>query len=254
MTRKGILQYVAGAAFFSAMQVMAYFLDLKYTDGMGWISIGMKTLIIVVCIFILVSTKAHFLKNHAKAQERRLCYAAMGIILILGFIAYARSLNVSIGFSAALAGILSVLTTAVWEELYYRAVAVQLLHEDRDRLSRSALILLTVVFSLSHGVNAINGDYLSAFLTVMLAAGFGFLLLAIYSATGSLILPWILHFMNNFISWFFISFSSNGSACGFTMFILLLIAMTVAGFVMGKKILSKHGCAGSCFFSPFGVQ
>ena len=243
---KKTILFILGAVLASGLQVAAYFLDTQIADGAGWISVIIKVLFIISCVLFLSRSKVSVLSVKAGAKDLRLCLAFVMVVIVLQLVAQYRPCNFVPNLAVFLAGVLGVLTIAMWEELYYRAVAVQILEERLNRLSTRGIVVMTLVFSLSHMVNLVSGDYIAVLITVIFASGFGFLLLAIYATSKSLILPIVLHFTVNYLSTLFNTFSTNAPAVGGVWQIAVYGMMTVVMYVFGgiffRRLFGKMKC------------
>lgn len=79
------------------------------------------------------------------------------------------------------------------EELIFRGIVVKLLREAGHR-ELTVAVLSSLLFALSHSVNAITGQPLSTVaVTVVYTFGFGILMYLALRVTGSLIWPMLLH-------------------------------------------------------------
>ena len=232
--KKSMLLFISGALLADALQAVAYFADLRL-DGLGWVSIGVKTLLILACLLVLrrMGTGAGFPAPH----PRRRWGLILCCVLAVQFAAQVRPLNARPAPLVLAAALLGVLTTALWEELYFRAVAVRLF---RGELNRRTVGGMCLIFALSHMVNAITGNWVDTGLTVFFAFGMGMLLLGLYAASGRLVLPMLAHFCVNGISVFFNCFSSLSPAIGgFSLILYPLFSVLCALF--GYALLFPRG-------------
>lgn len=87
-----------------------------------------------------------------------------------------------------------VLSTALWEELFFRWLGVSLFRGE-EGIHPADLLWLGLVFALPHGVNLLIHPVLGQLISAFLGS---FFLLGLYAATGNLFLPILAHLLLNF--------------------------------------------------------
>ena len=133
--------------------------------------------------------------------------------------------------------LLSVFTTAAWEEMFYRYVARTLFERD-GRYTPGAVVLLTLTFGSAHLINMFFYAPAAVLLQTLNACVFGLFLLALYRHTGSLRLVIASHFFNNLIATFFDFFADTPYLIqSAAPFILLIVAEAAVGLF----ILIRYG-------------
>lgn len=136
--------------------------------------------------------------------------------------------------------IVGTLTTAIWEELYFRYFGCSLF-EENGKFKWYNIIFLAAVFSIGHVFNIFFDGIYSGVTQIFFTFGLGIFLLALYIHTKAIIVPIIAHFCINFVSDFFYMNATDQSPLIFAdiadpvyvIYILVLIAM-------GLYILKKN--------------
>ena len=137
--------------------------------------------------------------------------------------------------------VVGTLTTAIWEELYFRYVGCSLF-EENGKFKWYNILFLTLVFSCTHIVN-IFGQSLNTTLTQLLfTIGLGVFLLALYIDTRSIILPIIAHFCINSVADFFNLFATPEAQAMayFSGSVPLLLVYVIVFIAIGVYILKRH--------------
>ena len=146
------------------------------------------------------------------------------------------------GMAAILNLAACMLTTAIWEEMYFRYVGRTLFETD-GTYTIGAVILLALAFGFPHLINIFFYDATSVLIQFISASFAGVFLLALYRHTGSLLLTIIGHFLQNFLATFFQTVTTPESFAAQTanrpgmMVMILCHAIQLA---LGVCILKKY--------------
>lgn len=104
--------------------------------------------------------------------------------------------------SALLIILVNMVSTAAWEELFFRYVG-QSLFERNGKYTIGAVLLLSLTFGCTHLINIIFSDPVTVLLSVLHASISGIFWLALYRHTGSLWVTFAGHTLQNLIAAFF---------------------------------------------------
>lgn len=133
--------------------------------------------------------------------------------------------------------LLSVFTTAAWEEMLFRYVG-RTIFDQNGKYSIGSIVLLSLTFGCAHLINIFFYDPISIMLQVLSACTFGVFLLALYRHTGSLWIVITAHGLNNLVATFFQLFPE--SELLFSIWINYVIYV-LAELGIGIYILAKYG-------------
>ena len=113
-------------------------------------------------------------------------------------------------FSLIVFTVLGVLTTAIWEELFFRYVGKSLFGKG-EGFAFSDFMMLTTVFAAVHLINMFFYPPLDVLLQVAEAATVGVFLLALYCKTKNIMVPITSHFVLNLVAGLFPIFVTHSS-------------------------------------------
>lgn len=130
----------------------------------------------------------------------------------------------------------SVLTTAAWEEMFFRYVGKSLF-ERNGKYHVGAVVFLALTFGCSHLINMFFYETVSVLLQVLHASVSGVFLLALYRRTGNLWVTILAHFLQNFAAAFFDLFPESEQLIQSPV---LFILSTVVQLSIGVYILVKY--------------
>lgn len=133
--------------------------------------------------------------------------------------------------------LLSVFSTAAWEEMLFRYVG-RSMFERNGKYSLGSIVLLSLTFGCSHLINIFFYDTVSVLLQVLCACTFGVFLLALYQHTGNLWVVITAHGLNNLIATFFDLFPGSESLFQSWINYVLYVLTELA---VGIYILIKYG-------------
>lgn len=135
--------------------------------------------------------------------------------------------------------VLSTITTAIWEELYFRYVGCSLFVENDGRFKWYNIVFLALAFSSMHMVNFFSQDPIPTLIQLFFTFGLGVFLLALYIATKAIIVPIIAHFLINSVADFYSLYASNSPTyvgnLSDPILIVDVIVMCIIGFYILKK-------------------
>lgn len=237
MNKKKLIIFIIIALGLSLLMVGAFFLDER-TNHVSIYSIILKTLFIIGCTLFLIIKKKHVFKDNRK-YLKRICLEII-ILFLINLLMSIRIINRGFEVYTLIVTILSIFTTAVWEELFYRCIGSTIVLDDS--YNPKGVMILSGVFALSHLVNLVSGDYLSTILIVIFAFGFSVYLYSSYLLTNSIAGGIVLHFIINFSNSFFALLSTKGNMIDIfviPMYIILSIICIYLAYGHRKKLLSK---------------
>lgn len=133
--------------------------------------------------------------------------------------------------------LLTVFTTAAWEEMLFRYVG-RTMFERNGKYSIGSIVLLSVTFGCSHLINIFFYDTISVLLQTLCACTFGIFLLALYRHTGNLWIVVTAHGFNNLIATFFNLFPESEA---FLQSWITFVLYVLTEFGVGIYILAKYG-------------
>jgi membrane protease YdiL (CAAX protease family) len=131
--------------------------------------------------------------------------------------------------------LVTVVTTAAWEELFFRYVG-QSLFEHNGKYTIGSLILLALTFGCAHLINIFFYDPVSVLLQILHASVIGVFWLAIYRHTGSLWLTFVGHTLQNLVPAFFNLFPEQDLLFYTPVNIILqmIIQLTISVYILKK--------------------
>lgn len=137
--------------------------------------------------------------------------------------------------------ILSTVTTAIWEEMFFRYIGCSLF-EENGKFRWYNILFLAVVFSLGHLFNMFSSNIYATMNQLIFTIGLGVFCLALYIHTKSLWAPIIAHFCLNSVSDYFTLFATEEARAlayignnDLPLLILDVIIMIAIGFYILKK-------------------
>lgn len=209
-------------------------------DSKGIVDIVTKVCIIVG---ILIYAKKRGELKSAFSGKVSTKYLLIAIIpVVFNLLQGARAFNTVPLLTTAIVSILGVLTTAVWEELFYRYVGENVINKE---YSKSNVIFLSITFSLAHAVNYFFYDAFSVTLQLVLAFCVALFMLGLYKKTGNILVTIVAHFLINMSSQIYTLFSTSRDVIfgGVVQLIILcveIIVMAVIGTLLLKDKEQKE--------------
>ena len=142
--------------------------------------------------------------------------------------------------------VLGTLTTAIWEELFFRYVGCSLF-EENGKYKWYNIIFLALMFSLSHSVNMFTGaEVIETLHQLLFTFTMGIFTLALYIHTKAIIVPIFAHFCINSVGDFFNLFATEQARAMayigsledvvFIVYVLVLLVLGVIIFKQGDYI------------------
>lgn len=146
--------------------------------------------------------------------------------------------------SFILTTVLGTLTTAVWEELFFRYVGCSLF-EENGKFRWYNIIFLALAFSIGHVFNGFADGWYATSCQIVFTVGLGVFTLGLYIHSKSIIAPIIAHFcINSVADYFNLYATSDARAMAYIgnladpVLILDAIVLVILGFYILKK--NKH--------------
>lgn len=133
--------------------------------------------------------------------------------------------------------LLSVFSTAGWEEMLFRYVG-RTMFERNGKYSIESIVLLSLTFGCSHLVNIFFYETVSVLLQVLSACSFGVFLLALYQHTGNIWIVITAHGFNNLGASFFGLFPDSKPILPMYITFVIYVFTELA---VGVYILIKYG-------------
>ena len=133
------------------------------------------------------------------------------------------------------------ITTAIWEELYFRYLGCSIF-EENGKYRVYNLIFLALVFSFTHIVNIFGQAEFTTLTQLLFTFGLGIFLLALYIETHSVVLTIIAHFCINSVADFFNLYATpDAQAMAYITNSMPILILDVLVFIaIGAYILKKH--------------
>lgn len=209
----------------------------------GYVSILFKVLIIAaILVYALIKKEFHLLWGGRYFT----------LFLLFAFIPGALNFIRAVGHtdsypsaSLVITTVLNVLTTVIWEELYFRYVGKSLFWKDGKLTPCDCLILVTV-FAATHLVNMLFYSPISVLVQVIEAFACGAFWLVLYYKTNNILVSLTSHFAGNLSAGLFsiyVSYSARFFAKVDYIFTILLIIFDlafVAYFLIKNKVFKRQ--------------
>lgn len=200
---------------FLIIATMGSVLD-KYFVIQNFYSIIARIIIIIMCSIIIIKRKIHIIKGKFFSK-----YILIAILpMIINFVLMCGPVDKSVSNWIVISGIIRVVTTATWEELHFRAIGVDMLKNKKGKLTKEYAILLIFIFAFLHVINIIlnPNQILVELFRIVLSLSIGAFFLAIYLKTGNILVSILSHFLLNYTTLFFNTFSSNPNSLGIIVY------------------------------------
>ena len=231
---KGII-YIVLAIVFAFSIAGANWLD-QYLEWNGVMETGIKV-VIIIAILAYADWRGELKKIFSCPVSWKMWFLVLFPLLFNIPLLTVFDQSASVG--AVIGIIIGVLTTAIWEELFFRYVG-QAWFERDGCFTVLDVIFLAAVFALPHMVNIVIHPVLDQVFT---AFCFGVFTLALYRHSGSLLLPMVSHILLNTLGQFLALFSSEDALLhpylGSAAVIISEIAK-IAALAIGMYILIRH--------------
>ena len=137
--------------------------------------------------------------------------------------------------------VVGTLTTAIWEELFFRYLGCSIF-EENSKFRWYNILFLTLVFSCTHIVNIFGQSAYTTMTQLLFTFGLGIFLLALYIETHSVTLTIIAHFfINSVADYFNVNATPEAQAMAyFGNSTLLLLLDVIVYIAIAVYILKKH--------------
>ena len=232
-----IAKYICITIIFLCLILISTSLDV-YLNTDSLISIITKICITIICIVII--RKENILKEKNKTTSEDIAVALIpmtfSILLIFG------PINKMPNTYVIISGVLGAFTTAVWEELSYRVIGTKAFEDENEKLNRKSVILLCLLFGFSHAINIIlkPNEILIELFRIILSTAVGSLFLALYLKTRNIKLSILSHFLLNYVTLFFKTFSTIPNYLGYIAYDVIYYLSVVTYFVISWYIFRRY--------------
>ena len=215
--------------------------NFENSIGAGFnLDIILKILFIVALLFYIY--KKDEIETLTNVNIPILYLLAAFIPTVMSILLTACPLDLTVGTDAIVLTIAGTLTTAIWEELYFRKVGCSLFEEE-GKFKWYNIIFLAFTFSMAHSLNIFLNGTFATLTQVVFTFGFGIFALALFISTKSIILTIIAHFFMNSVSDFYSLFASQEASqilyCG-DFYFLIYVVYVIILIVVGLGILRRN--------------
>ena len=232
-----IAKYICITIIFLCLILISTSLDV-YLNTDSLISIITKICITIICIVII--RKENILKEKNKTTSEDIAVALIpmtfSILLIFG------PINKMPNTYVIISGILGAFTTAVWEELSYRVIGTKAFEDENEKLNSKSVILLCLLFGFSHAINIIlkPNEILIELFRIILSTAVGSLFLALYLKTRNIKLSILSHFLLNYVTLFFKTFSTTPNYLGYIAYDVIYYLSVITYFLISWYIFRRY--------------
>ena len=232
-----IAKYICIIIIFLCLILISTSLDV-YLNTDSIVSIITKICITIICIVII--RKENILKEKNKTTSEDIAVALIpmtfSILLIFG------PINKMPNTYVIISGVLGAFTTAVWEELSYRVIGTKAFEDENEKLNSKSVILLCLLFGFSHAINIIlkPNEILIELFRIILSTAVGSLFLALYLKTRNIKLSILSHFLLNYVTLFFKTFSTTPNYLGYIAYDVIYYLSVITYFVISWYIFRRY--------------
>ena len=233
-----IAKYICIIIIFLCLILISTSLDV-YLNTDSLVSIITKICITIICIVII--RKENILKEKNKTTSEDIAVALIpmtfSILLIFG------PINKMPNTYLIISGVLGAFTTAVWEELSYRVIGTKAFEDENEKLNSKSVILLCLLFGFSHAINIIlkPNEILIELFRIILSTAVGSLFLALYLKTRNIKLSILSHFLLNYVTLFFKTFSTTPNYLGYIAYDVIYYLSVITYFLISWYIFRRYG-------------
>lgn len=176
--------------------------------GIDYLDIILKAIIIIaICIY---AEKRHEFNSFFNIHFSPVYLIVIVIPMIFSYILQNCTLDFIPYPRFVIITVVGTITTAIWEELYFRYIGCSLF-EENGRYKWYNVIFLAFAFSIGHIFNMYFDGVYTTSTQIFFTFGLGIFLLALYIHTHAIIVPIIAHFCINSVADYFILFASEES-------------------------------------------
>ena len=232
-----ITRYICITIVFLCLIIIGTLLDI-YFDMKNLVVLFTKFSIIALCIGIV--KKLNITKEKGKISKGDIAIslvpALFSMLLIFG------PINKIPDVYSVIIGVLGVLATAIWEELHYRMIGVEVFKGEKEKLTYKEVILLSLLFGFSHAINIVlkPQEILIELFRIILSTASASLFLALYIKTKRIELSILSHFLLNYITLFFKTFSTSYNYLGYIAYDVIYYISVISYFVIAYMIFKKY--------------
>ncbi len=232
-----IAKYICIIIIFLCLILISTSLDV-YLNTDSLVSIITKIFIIIICVVII--RKENILKEKNKITPGDIAVALIpmtfSILLIFG------PINKMPNTYVIISGVLGAFTTAAWEELSYRVIGTKAFEDENEKLNSKSVILLCLLFGFSHAINIIlkPNEILIELFRIILSTAVGSLFLALYLKTRNIKLSILSHFLLNYVTLFFKTFSTTPNYLGYIAYDVIYYLSVITYFVISWYIFRRY--------------
>lgn len=233
--------YQKNEILFSVLLIVVYVLGASIMDSLS-LSLGFEKIATLPFLVLLSLVLFVFIRKMGLLEKYGLSLPSLSPKKLLYYIPLAAlsTLNFWFGFATVYSGlnlvlfILSMVFIGFLEELIFRGFLYKAMEKDSPK---AAIIVSSVTFGIGHIINLFNGsgaELIPNICQIVSAIGFGFLFVALFIKSKSLLPCIISHSFINATS----AFSASGSAPT-DMYILLTVIMTIVAFIYAIYVFKK---------------
>lgn len=230
-------KFILISIIFLSISIIGAWLDIKLMTH-DLYSIISKLLIIGVCILVICRKKINIGKGKFFTK-----YTVIATLpLIVNFVLMYGQIDKKVPLCLVIIKTFRVITTAVWEELHFRAIGVSMLKNKKEKLEKEYAILLVFIFAFLHLINILlnyNNILVELYRTV-LAVATGSFFLALYLKTNNIFVPIFSHFLLNYTTTFFNMFSSAPNHVGIAIYNTVYYVGIILYFLISVHIIRRN--------------
>ena len=230
-------KYICLTIIFLVLVVCGSILD-SYFNTDHLCSTMFKTLVIFICSLIIYKRKINIIEGRLFTKYLLICLIPMIINFILMFGPIDKAISKWVFFAT----LFRTIATATWEELHFRVVGVDMLKNKDSNLTKEYAILLVFIFAFLHMVNIFLNPYqiLVELFRIILSLATGSLFLSLYLKTNNIFVPIIAHFLLNYTTLFFNTFSTNPNSLGIIVYNIVYYIGLIIYFGIAIYIIKKN--------------
>lgn len=234
---KAAFIFIFGGITACAVILGCYYLDeITHLDGL--FDLIAKCLLIIVILIAVVRIDPDFnigfgFKGFV-SKFMPLEFIPVFVLAVMYFVPFDASPHVE----TVILTYCGILTTVVWEELYFRVFGLCLFKQTGETDWKTVL-LLSLVFGLTYLVDAVPLPHLifEVVLQSIEAVAHGFFLLALYVKSRNILLPMVMHFLCSAVVVTYDLFSTQSHYFGETAYYLTYFVLIGFFFLVGAAIL-----------------
>lgn len=230
-------KYIYMTIIFLAITIIGSYLD-SYYRIQNLYSILAKLIITITCTVIIIKRKLFVCKGDFFTKYIIIAMLPVLINLILMY----GPVDKRVSNWVAITSFFRVLITAIWEELHFRAIGVDVLKNNSDKITKDNAILLIFIFAFSHSINILlnPNQILVELFRIILSTATGSLFLSLYLKTNNIVVSILSHFCLNYTTLFFNTFSSKPNSLGIIVYDIVYYIGIMMYFYVAIYIIRKN--------------